>query len=437
MRSEGMSGPQQGGEFFFISYSPADEAWATWMAWELEAAGHRTLLQVWDFVPGTNFIDFMDRAVREATVMIAILSDTYLRSRYGRTEWQAALRSDVGNRLIPVRIEECRLDGLLASITYVDLVGIRDGELARNMLIQRINAALTGRAKPAQRQLYPHDFPAPPFPALREEAPEPVRHRQQVRPDYPGVAAESEDTGPDPRSELVVLHLPGPGFGGPGVPLPAELQATIMSDLEALRASHGVPRPDLVVIDGGLTATGSRREADICSTFLQGLRELLRLEPQRFVIVPGERDVSRAACRAYFNNCEADDVAPQPPYWQKWRYFEKVFKGFYQGLDSIGFEASQPWSLFVLPELRVVVAGLNSTMAISHRAEDRDGRLGAEQTAWFAEQLRKYQDEGWLRLGVMSHEPGADAATGLADAAAFADLVGPRLHLLFHGGATG
>ena len=68
----------------FISYSPADERWATWVAWELESAGYRTMLQAWDFVPGTNFIDFMDRGIREAAAMIAILSRNYLNSRYGR-----------------------------------------------------------------------------------------------------------------------------------------------------------------------------------------------------------------------------------------------------------------------------------------------------------------------------------------------------------------
>ena len=79
---------------FFISYSPADERWATWLAWEFEAAGYRTMLQAWDFVPGTNFIDFMDRGVREAAFVIAVLSDRYLKSTYGRLEWQAALRAD-------------------------------------------------------------------------------------------------------------------------------------------------------------------------------------------------------------------------------------------------------------------------------------------------------------------------------------------------------
>jgi hypothetical protein len=71
---------------FFISYSPADERWATWIAWQLEAAGYRTLLQAWSFVPGTNFIDFMDRGVRDSAVVVAVLSRNYLKSHYGRIE---------------------------------------------------------------------------------------------------------------------------------------------------------------------------------------------------------------------------------------------------------------------------------------------------------------------------------------------------------------
>lgn len=98
---------------FFISYSPADERWATWIAWQLETAGHRTLLQAWNFVPGTNFIDFMDRGVRDSAVVVAVLSRNYLKSHYGSMEWQAALRTD-RTKLITIRIEDCPLEGLLA-----------------------------------------------------------------------------------------------------------------------------------------------------------------------------------------------------------------------------------------------------------------------------------------------------------------------------------
>src|SRR5258708_39723957 len=78
----------------FVSYSPADERWASWLAWELEAAGYRTMLQAWDFVPGTNFIDFMDRGLSQAAAVVAVLSQHYGNSTYGRLEWQAARRAD-------------------------------------------------------------------------------------------------------------------------------------------------------------------------------------------------------------------------------------------------------------------------------------------------------------------------------------------------------
>ncbi|WP_416219215.1 toll/interleukin-1 receptor domain-containing protein [Frankia sp. Cas4] len=35
---------------FFISYTESDRAWAEWVAWQLEVAGYRVLVQAWDFV---------------------------------------------------------------------------------------------------------------------------------------------------------------------------------------------------------------------------------------------------------------------------------------------------------------------------------------------------------------------------------------------------
>jgi hypothetical protein len=39
---------------FSISYTKADQAWAAWIAWTLEAAGYSTVIQAWDFLPGSN-----------------------------------------------------------------------------------------------------------------------------------------------------------------------------------------------------------------------------------------------------------------------------------------------------------------------------------------------------------------------------------------------
>lgn len=150
------------------------------------------MLQAWDFVPGTNFIDFMDRGVSEADLVVAVLTRNYLGSRYGRLEWQAALRADPdnpSNKLVTVRLEDVSLDGLLSTITWVDLLGVTDPGEARRLLLTRIRQALAGRAKPAE---------PPRFPGGRARAPS-IRPPSPSPPPYgcPGPGAPRR---PSPRS---------------------------------------------------------------------------------------------------------------------------------------------------------------------------------------------------------------------------------------------
>ncbi|MFI1735249.1 toll/interleukin-1 receptor domain-containing protein [Streptomyces acidicola] len=65
------------------------------MAWTLEEVGCRAGHPAWGFVSGTNFVDFMDRGVRESVALIAVRSHNYARSRCGRMQWQAAFRVDL------------------------------------------------------------------------------------------------------------------------------------------------------------------------------------------------------------------------------------------------------------------------------------------------------------------------------------------------------
>ncbi|WP_189874851.1 TIR domain-containing protein [Streptomyces bluensis] len=434
---------------FFVSYSPADERWASWIAWTLEEAGYRTVLQAWDFVPGTNFVDFMDRGVSESAAVIAVLSRNYERSRYGRMEWQAALRADPDapeRRLLTVRVEDIPVEGLLATITYVDLVPVTDPSAARELLLTRVRQALDGRARPSLSPGYPGGLPAPAPPPEPTAPPAPARplgglgwagrRRPAVPPSYPLSRGDVQA-----REAVSVLHLAGPAFGRGQDP--AELQAAIWGDLVEL-TDAGAPAPDLLVVTGDLTASGSPREFEQALAFLTGLRALLGLEPHRVALVPGGQDVNQAACRAYFSTCEADEMPPRPPYWPKWRHFARLFQELYQGLDAV-FDSDQPWTLFPVPELHTVVAGLNSSMAYSHRLDDQYGMVGPEQAAWFAQALRPYEDEGWLRIGVLRHPPGTPARTGavrggtpdgtgpLRDTDVLARLTAPRLHLLLHG----
>jgi len=158
---------------FFISYNKADKAWAEWIAWVLEEANYATVLEAWDFRPGSNFALDMDKAAREAERTITVLSPDFVTALYTQPEWAAAFARDpTGEKgiLVPVLVRECDLEGLLAQIVYVKLVGLNETE-ARTALLDGVKQ---GRAKP----------PAPPpFPL----AVEPVARSVTVKPLFPGI----------------------------------------------------------------------------------------------------------------------------------------------------------------------------------------------------------------------------------------------------------
>ena len=59
---------------FFISYNSTDEDWAEWIAWVIEEAGHKAIIQAWDFRPGGNFVFDMQRAASNTDKTLLILS---------------------------------------------------------------------------------------------------------------------------------------------------------------------------------------------------------------------------------------------------------------------------------------------------------------------------------------------------------------------------
>jgi hypothetical protein len=138
---------------FFISYNRADKQWAEWIAWTLEEAGYSVLVQAWDFLPGGNFVLEMQRAAAESQKTIAVLSESYLKSSYTQPEWAAAFAQDpqsLERKLIPVRVKECKPEGMLRPIVHVDLVGLTEADAKQTLL-----ASLRQRAKPEQAPAFP------------------------------------------------------------------------------------------------------------------------------------------------------------------------------------------------------------------------------------------------------------------------------------------
>jgi hypothetical protein len=163
---------------YFISYTAPDKAWAEWMAWVLEETGASVILQAWDFGPGSNFVLEMQRAAASARRTLAVLSPDYLASHFAAPEWAAAFAQDpegAERKLVPVRVRDCALDGMLRTIVYIDLVGL-DEAAARKRFLEGLDAK---RGKPDQ---------APPFPGAAS-AGHPAEHSKPFPGPDDGVAA--------------------------------------------------------------------------------------------------------------------------------------------------------------------------------------------------------------------------------------------------------
>jgi hypothetical protein len=136
---------------FFISYTATDRQWAEWIAYHLEEKGYSTIIQDWDFLPGSNFVLEMDKVIKRVERVIAVLSPEYLASQYGSPEWAAIFRRDPQGKerhLIPVRVQPCEVKGLLP----IDLISCKD-QVAQQRLLNGIRGI---RLKPEQPPHLPH-----------------------------------------------------------------------------------------------------------------------------------------------------------------------------------------------------------------------------------------------------------------------------------------
>lgn len=133
---------------FFISYTKTDLGFATWIAELLEKNNYSVAIQAWDFQAGDNFVSNINNALVECEKLIIILSKQYLKSKWCEAEWTSKMIEQIRTKerqIIPIRIEPIDLEGLLASIIYIDIVdknkeeaeleilnGIKEGKIRKS-----------------------------------------------------------------------------------------------------------------------------------------------------------------------------------------------------------------------------------------------------------------------------------------------------------------
>jgi 3',5'-cyclic AMP phosphodiesterase CpdA len=244
---------------------------------------------------------------------------------------------------------------------------------------------------------------------------------------------------------ITVLHLSDLQFGknhrfgnttlpGGDNPYDTVLQRLIL-DLKGLEKEHGL-KPDLMILTGDLAEWGMKSEFDQVLKLIKGLEGALRLTRDRVVVIPGNHDINRKACAAYVYDCEADELSPEKPYWPKWRHYQKFLGELYKDQPERIFTHDRCFALFVIEDLKLVVAGLNSTIAESHLDQDHFGWLGEQQLRWFERELETYREKEWLRIGAVHHNVVRNAVTddeNLRDADDLKRILGPYLNAVLHG----
>ncbi|WP_347176877.1 TIR domain-containing protein [Parafrankia sp. EAN1pec] len=287
---------------FFVSYTGVDEAWAEWIAWVLEEAGYTTRLQVWDFGPGSRFVDQMHQAAQQAQRTVAVLSDAYLGSRFGAAEWQAAWADDPDGRigkLLVFRVEDCPQPGLLGQLVSVDLFGVGQEAAAGRLLA----AARGERGKPSTRPVFPGgravsegsvDKRAPVFPGQRPPGVELI-----VVGDAAGDHLRSLRSWlleePELRGRVSLREAPpGPGEMGPRpAAVVVSLRASALRSVQAL---------DLALASWGR----SRRSG-------QEIQVELRAGDLRVKVSTSSEGLKNPALRSFFEALEALMVAGSAP----------------------------------------------------------------------------------------------------------------------------
>ncbi len=146
---------------FFISYNKANKEIAEWIAYILEEVKYKTIIQEWDFLSGSIFINEMQKAATQSKRTIALLSQDYCDSNFTQSEWSAAFKQDpTGDQsiLITIRIEDFNPPGILGVITYIDIVNL-DEFTAKNKILEEIEYIVKNKRRKPDK--------APPFKLIK------------------------------------------------------------------------------------------------------------------------------------------------------------------------------------------------------------------------------------------------------------------------------
>lgn len=117
----------------FISYrhQEPDEAFAIQLLKDLEAAGHKVAFDERDFMANEDFLDEMERCIKESRFTLAVVSPRYFES--GNCEQESKIckvrdMRDRQRRLVPLIFEKVYMPDWMYAITGINFAKERPNE---------------------------------------------------------------------------------------------------------------------------------------------------------------------------------------------------------------------------------------------------------------------------------------------------------------------
>jgi 3',5'-cyclic AMP phosphodiesterase CpdA len=223
---------------------------------------------------------------------------------------------------------------------------------------------------------------------------------------------------------ILILHLSDLHFG-PNSRFcdsdPKELGQKFYQALEIERNKRRIDtKISLVIVTGDITERARLEEYDKAKDFFDILSEKLEIGHERFIFVPGNHDVYWVACkRAELDQEESnfsDEELRKRINSEKFENFEKFLEGFY-GIpqDQIGVDLNYDGFIYNLDDLKLSVAGLNSSEIESHRTEDHRGSLSEGQAQSLMNKWHEDKLNSWLKIIAIHHNPAPTVPQNVRD----------------------
>ena len=184
---------------FFISYAEVDEAWAKWIAWQLEKVLNQRVFAAYDVGPGDNLVLAIQRALVEVERTIVLLSGNTRFDQLTDTAWSTIFSSDPDGAkrlLVPIRIENIKPTGLFTPLVSISLFDA-DEQTALERLRDGIRRE---RGVPNEAPKFPN-APRPLFP-LKAQEKTPSAKKHALNPEF---AAAMLDKQPQVQHVLKIV----------------------------------------------------------------------------------------------------------------------------------------------------------------------------------------------------------------------------------------